>query len=988
MKLRILVWLLCLVNVAFAQNGQVSGTVIEKETGQGLPGVKVEVVGVAGVGATTDFDGKFTVRNIVPGTYQFRFSAITYKTVLMNGVVVSAGKTTPVSLNIESAPATYGGDGVVIEATRSIGTIRSINEDKIKSTETVDAISPSNQKAPDTHLGEAAKRIPGVTVIDNRFVMVRGLSERYNAVLLNGVTAPSLESDVKAFSFDMVPSGMIDRFSIYKSPSPDLPGEFAGGAIRLTTKIIPDNTSLTIGYSGSMRTGTTFKDFTHSSVSSTDWLGYDDGMRALPNGFPDNVRNVTSNAQLQELGKSFTNPWSYSTDKASPDQRFSLVFTGRVSKPESDDGSKHGFQFGNITAINYSNTRAFYTSNRLDYNQYDTTLHKSDSVFYYKDRIYTHTARVGLLQNNAIRFGKDGRHKIELKNIFNQIGSDESTFRDGVNYEEGNYRKEYSYHYSQRSIYSGQLSGQHEWNKKRTVIDWTGGYSSADRSDPDWRRARYTKPIGSLETDPWQLYVPFAAQPFFLGRLYLNMNENIKAFAVNGEQEIRFLDNSKTGGDSDTAAVKWHFKVKAGAYVEDKEREFGVRNLGYAIANPFNFNWNMISQPIDSIFQAANIDTLRGLKIDEDTKKADAYTASNKLTAGYLMGVFPFLKEKLVVSGGVRLEHNIQQLHSYRTNGNDKVDVNNDILSVLPSTNFTYHFKMDKKDTLKNGQRNERAMLVRFGYGRTLNRPEFREIAPFYFYDFVFNSINTGNDSLKTPQIDNFDLRWEFFPTMNEIVSFGLFYKRFQNPIETYFVPGVGSGGTRSFTWGNAPEARSYGAEIDLRKSLSFTGVKFLEPFSISGNAALIKSHVVLTNDANLNTGVDNERPMMGQSPYIVNGGLYYQNDSIGLQVSLMYNVIGPRVVIVGIPGVPEVYEMPRHQLDLTIQKSIGRFVDVRLGCQDLLNKEFLLLQDANNDGKLDPKTDQRMQFYKRGSYYTLGISVKLADLKMKRADK
>ena len=328
------------------------------------------------------------------------------------------------------------------------------------------------------------------------------------------------------------------------------------------------------------------------------------------------------------------------------------------------------------------------------------------------------------------------------------------------------------------------------------------------------------------------------------------------------------------------------------------------------------------------------------------------------------MGVFPMLKEKIRLTGGVRLEKNIQVLNSHNAN-EEVVEVKNDILSILPSGNISYNFT--------------KKMLVRAGYGRTVNRPEFREIAPFTFYDFAFNSIYVGNDSLQTPTIDNFDLRWELYPSTTENVTFGLFYKKFTNPIEIYFVPGVGTGGTRSFTWGNAPEATSYGAEIEVRKKLDSLDIPLIKNLTIVANAAYIFSEITLTDDT---AGVQanlQKRPMMGQSPYMANGGLYYRNDSIGLQVNILYNVVGPRVVIVGIPGLPEVWEMPRHNLDLTIIKTFGRkkHIEARLGIQDMLNAPFLLLQDANENGDLDRETDQVMQRYNRGTYFTLGFAVR-----------
>ena len=207
-----------------------------------------------------------------------------------------------------------------------------------------------------------------------------------------------------------------------------------------------------------------------------------------------------------------------------------------------------------------------------------------------------------------------------------------------------------------------------------------------------------------------------------------------------------------------------------------------------------------------------------------------------------------------------------------------------------------------------------------------------------------------------------------------------MFYKQFTNPIEQYFVPGVGSGGTRSFMPGNALSATSYGAELDIRKSLSnISKNNIVKNMTIVANASYILSNISLSA-ASIETGLNANRPMVGQSPYIANVGLYYENDTTGWQFSAMYNIIGPRIAIVGIPGVPEVYEMPRNVIDISITKNFQNGFGLRLGIQDALNQESLFLQDANQDGILNRDNDQVMQRFKRGSYITFGIQYKLRE--------
>lgn len=953
---------------SWSQKGVISGTVTEKDNGDAPSYGAIVRVDSTTLGCPADFDGKFKM-SVPPGTYSVSCKYTGYAPVVVKNVVVTSGKTTNVDFPLEKAAQLVGTDSnafVTIIGIRPTQSQATVLKDIQEGNKAADGQGQAEiKKTTASDAGQVARRIPGVTLVDNRFIIIRGLSERYNAVLLNNVLAPSVETDVKAFSFNLIPAPMIDRFMIYKSASPDLPGEFAGGAVQITTTEIPQQTSLNVNYQIGYRSGTTFDAFRNNQVGTKDALGLGLKSRALPN-IPTDLRDQSlTPQQIQEAGLNFDNTWNWQEENASPDQRFNITLSNRVSKPK--------YQFGNITSINYSNTNLFFTQNRLDFNVYDPNTGIDDTIINYNDAVYTNSVRVAFVQNNAIRFGKTGQHKIAFKNLFNQLGDNETTFRTGDNFEDGDYREEYSFHYVQRSIYTSQLTGEHALNDKRTRVDYSLAYSMGRRDDPDWRRARYSRSFGAPDTDPMYVYVPNAAQPFFLGRIFVSMDESTVAGTANVEQDITI------GADSATKKTGYSFTLKGGIYIEHKERSFGVRNLGYRAASFQTFgNYTLLSTPVDQIFDPANINTTDGLAIDEDTKKSDAYVCSNDLTAGYLMGVFPFgsfkgkldgeKHERVRVSAGARAEHNIQRLNS-NTFGGDTVIVNNDVLRILPSVNIAWNFT-------------ER-MLARVAYGKTLNRPEFREIAPLYFFDFISNSINVGNDSLKTASIDNLDVRWEFYPRPGENITFGAFYKKFENPIEMYFVPGVGAGGTRSFTWGNAPLAESYGIEIEIRKKLDSINVPVIRNLSVVANAAYIHSEIILSNTGSATQ--QTKRPMMGQSPWIANAGLFYQNDSTGWQVNVMYNVIGPRVVIVGVLDVPEVYEMPRHQLDLAVVKTMGKNknVDVRLNVTDLLNQETLMLQDKDGNG-LDPLTDNRMNSFKRGTYVTFGVTVRLLEPKQK----
>lgn len=916
----------------------ITGKIVDKKKGDAVVGAIVTAVGT-GYGTVSDITGKYRLE-LVPGTYTIECRLITYATVQFANVTL--GKQ-DLEINIVLEEDAQEGKTLVIQDVRKTNNESAVLMEMKEAKSVVSGMSSAQiAKSQDRDASQVARRIPGVTIVDNRFVMVRGLSSRYNSTMINGIIAPSLESDIRAFSFDIIPSMALDRFLIYKSPSPDLPGEFAGGAINVVTKNIPDDQlSIDVNYAQGFRQNATGQPFYTNVNDRSELWANGAASRALPNDFAENVRNVGSIDERSALGRQLGNSWALQNKNAAPDQRSSFTIGKRWKIQD--------LLIGNYTAVNYSRTHVLQKSARLDYNQYDNVLHKSDTVFKYNDNIYQETTQLGLLNNWGFRW-KTGQ--ADIKNFVNQNGQQSNILRNGINIEEGNYRKEYSMRYTQRFVLSSQLSFQQQLFNRMATLSGAFGFGTTQRQDPDWKRLRYTKPLDGSDPN-YAAYIPFSAQPFYMGRLFMDLNEYVRTYTANYEHKIFQTNHDKEN-------EQW-MSVKTGFYFENKNRTFTSRNLGYAIANFGSFDQSIIYQPFDQILSDQNINSTTGLTLDEDTRGADRYTATNKLMATYIMANIPY--KKWNITGGVRRENNKQALYSADITGTP-LTAHLDSIIYLPSINVAYNY------TKKS--------LVRFAYGKTVNRPEFREMAPFSFYDFENNFIIAGNPNVKFSTITNIDLRWEHYPNTSEVISAALFYKEFKNPIEQYFVPGLsGSGGTRSFMPGNALSATSYGAEVDVRKSLSaITKNNFLQHIVVVANASYIVSNINLSQ-ASIETGLNPNRAMVGQSPYIINAGIYYDNDSTGWQFSALYNVIGPRIAIVGIPGVPEAYEMPRNVIDLSVTKTFKNGFGMRAGIQDLLNAESYLLQDANGDGKLNVKNDQVIQHFNRGTYITMGIQYK-----------
>jgi outer membrane receptor protein involved in Fe transport len=914
---------------ALAQ-GSITGTVTDSITGEAIIGANVIIQGTQ-TGSSTDIEGKFLIAKVSAGIYNLQISSVTYKTHLIPDVVVENGKKTTIDVSLSEDVSEL--NEVVVTGTRQIDNdfslMSSIRESKL----VVSGISAEMiTKSPDRDAAEVIKRVPGVSIMGGRFVIIRGLSERYNVTMLHGAYAPSMEADKRSFAFDIIPSGQIDQMLVFKSPSPELPGDFAGGVVKISTKGIPDENSITIGYSTGYRAGTTFEDFSRGERGDLQALGFNSGLNDLPSGFPKDIRKVSGDNQLNKAGRSLRNNWTPEKVQAFMDQSASVTgsFKFNIGK----------IQVGNVTALNWSSNKIHYTVGRKDFNEYDFAGDKTNPTYDYQDDQNNQNVRLGALFNWAFQF--DENNKIEFKNLYNQINNSQYIERRGTNIQDGYTAMFGAFQETLRGVYSSQLLGKHKLFNARTNVNWVLNYSSSYRDLPDMRR--YRRDIDT-QTGAEKNFLPVgAAQTFFLGRFFLNMNESAYSGSVSIDHTLKINDNFLP-------------VVSAGMFYENKERSFNARNLGYVV--PIGYDESLRDLSIGELFEKKNINSEDGLRLDEQTNSTDSYDAKNHLRAYYLGLSLPFTKQ-INVSGGLRMEDNTLTLISGSPTSEPK---NPQVKRLLPSANVSYNF-------------NEK-MLVRATYGQTLNRPEFREIAEFGFYDFEYNWVISGNPNLSTAKIQNYDVRWEWYPSKTEMITVGAFFKDFKDAIEMNVTPGSGS--IRTFNFVNAQSARNFGMEIDVRKSLfELTSSKFIDKLSLLFNAAFIKSAVKVGNLP--------ERPLMGQSPYVINGGLYYNDDELGLQVSAMYNVAGRRLFAVGAysddasPRLldEDIYEMPRNILDLSITKTIGERLQVKLSISDILNQKYVLMQDGNGDNKFDEQKDQVLQSNQYGTLFTAGFTYKV----------
>lgn len=901
---------------SIAQTGAIKGIVLDSLSGSPLGGVFV-VVENTPHGTATEMDGTWQIK-VPAGTYNLQFVYYGLETKTVKGVDVIPDQ-------ITELPVIYMGEAVEALSEVVISVIRETNTDKavineVRTSEVVaNGISQETiSKTQDRDAAEVIRRIPGITLSGDRFAMVRGLHQRYNSVLLNNIIAPGAEADSKAFSFDLLPSSMIDRILVYKTASPELPGDFAGGALRVYTSSVPQKNTFRITYANSYRPTTSFQPFYETDFGSGRWTGFNNGQGDLPAGIPDDISQLPQE-EKNKYGKQFKSGWAPDREINAPtDQRLNVLFSRRITL-----GSK--LRLGSVTSLNYSHTRNHYKVARQV-----TYISQPDN--YMIDNVYDRNARTGILQNFSLEIGQ--HTSVSFRNTFNHIGSFTYTQRN-AEYFPGNssgygsheYRKSDGMRNIYTSLYAGQLGAVHDLSPS-AQLDWTIGYAFFDENMPDYHMSGYQRHPDTYDMDFTPMY--FASVASYWSRRYIRLDEKTTMGSANYKQLLPL----KLWGEKP--------RLTAGVLFDQKKRTYNYRLLGYKY----------------------NIDTF-----DEDNNPSYKYDASAQLMAGYIGAAIPMKAFRL--SGGIRIENSRQVMNSayYSTVLGGAYRLDNKLMDILPSANLTYDIT-DK-------------MLVRAAFSKTLNRLEFREMASLKFYDFEENETIYGNPALNPDiSIYNYDIRYEVYPNAGETFSFGLFYKRFINAIEPAFMTSTDPTNP-SLTFVNLPAARSIGIELECIKSLGnipfLKDVLVVKDMDLLFNAGLIDSRINMGNTVmqDLRTNQQTDRPMAGQAPYLVNAGLFYRIDPLRLSISGMYNIIGKRIIRVGNYINRQVYEMPRHSLDLTIAWQLGK-LEWKGGIQNVLNQRFYRMQDIDQDNKIASGTDQMFNSWYMGPYYSLGISYKV----------
>lgn len=921
----------------FSQSSLLAGKINDETNNQPLAGATITISTIRKT-VTAQSDGTYVMQGLLPGKYTLLVSYVGYDSKNIADVEIIKGETT--TLNITLSPAKNSNLTAVVVTSTSAKkeNLNALLVTRKNASVVSDGISADMiRKSPDKNTGDVLKRISGTSVQDGKYVVVRGMNDRYNEAILNGIILPSSESDRKTFAFDIFPADVVDNITIYKSAQPDMPGSFAGGLVQVNTKDVPDKKFLSLKTSLGINSITVDKDFYTYPGGKTDWLGYDNTVRKLPdivaaiktqdfNSIKDNDPD-----RKQLIDRSFGNNWSIYPKSSKPlnnTLQLSAGFNAKLSKKEIYP------RLGGIFGITYSSTYTYATQNR---NYITQPLTSDYADFKFRDSLYTQNVLASALGNLALRL--NANNKIYFNNIISVNSTDQLTTRGGYNIAiNQNDIHGYSYYFISNRIYNTQLGGEHFFPKSKIKINWFGYYTNLKRDEPDNRFVQY------FRDDTTQPYIVSLAYGGTLATVSsgLHFYGNIKDESKGGNLDLSM--------PFDLFANKQSFKI-GGAYYYNT-RSAGVRyfNTNY----PDNFDQTLITAPINSIFDVNNFRADgTGFYLAEPAFSFLGYSGNITNTALYAMLDNRFTK-KIRLVWGMRLEKYKNAVYGLDASYKDVqvTDIKKD--DWLPSANFVYAV-LPKAN-------------LRLSYSKTVTRPIYRELSPNIFYDFVLNATYSGNPGLKPTYIDNYELRWEHFFENAQYYSISVFYKKLKDAIE----PVVSNSGADSYTlsYANFETTKNQGIELELRKDFSFI-TKSLQTLVFYANTSFIKSKV---DTVGIFESKKSTRPLFGQSPYIVNVSLQYTEPKTNIGLSILFNKTGPRIWLLDQYYSRIVFEEPRPILDLKISKTFLKNGLVEFSWGDILHKSTKFFNDVDGNGKYNKGRD--LITIERKFGYTMSLAV------------
>ena len=916
-RLFILITIIFSTLFAQAQKAKFIGKVTNTKN-EALIGVTVSLKGDRAQSTKTDVEGRFTFSIDINKEYTLVASYVGYKENSITVKAITAGEEVSADLLLEENNKNL--KDVVVSTNR--GTNKGATDNALiafqKNTNTVASVisAESIKRSPDRNTAEILKRTPGASIQEGKYIIVRGLADRYNQAMLNGILLTSTEPDRKTFSFDLFPSQIIDNIIINKAFVPELPGEWAGGLIQVNTKDVPSKNFFNIQIGTSANSLITGKEFLKDKSGKTDWYGIDDGSRSLPMGYTTKSNFDTSSmAAKTAMGKTMSNNWSPLTTTAKPN--VSLQMNGGFS------GTLWGKKIGGIIGISYANAYRFQDNVN---NQNQLSNDGFSSYVALNDNKYINDINMGGIAGLSIFLNP--LNKISYKAIVNVKTSNIFTQRAGTVYDRQQLVKGNEFVFDQNTFFTNQLNGEHSLSQK-LKFNWYGAFNILDAYSPDQRRILYTKNING--SDPYVLNISNTLSQQSGSRVFKSLSDYI----YTGGGDLTLKLNQQT--------------IKAGYMIQVKDRLYDAQL--FAITMPID-NLSLRSLPADQAFSSSNFGNGYDNKFAFNSiqNRNFRYLANTILNAGYLQ-FDNKISNGLRVVWGLRVENFDQLVGSVKKW--DPRHTYSQVTDYLPGVNAS--IKLTEKANL------------RLTGSQTVIRPELRELSALSIYDFELNASVSGNPDLKRTKITNTDLRYEYYPSAGEMFTAGVFFKNFENPIESIYQEG--SGGSSLFSFQNAAKATAFGFELEGRKKLS-------KRYTLQANGSYINSKI---EDKNI--GIS--RPLQGQSPYLINAGLLYDVAEKGLNITALVNQVGKRIYLVGDiqagAGSPDVYENPRALIDFQVSKKFANNkAEVKMTISDLLNQRQIFYQNGDSNTGYDAAKDGLRFSRKFGTTYGVTINYTL----------
>lgn len=891
--------------------GKIAG-VVKNERNELIPGASV-VVEQNNNGTTTSVTGDYVLK-LPPGNYTLLVSFIGHEPRRITDVEVKEDEMTDLSVVLKTSDSKQLQTVVVTSGARKEG-VRSLLMTQKNNASMTNGISAEQIRAtPDNNTAQVLKRVSGITVQSEKFVTIRGVSDRYNNVLINGASLPSTEPNRRNFSFDIVPSQLVDNIVVNKTATPDLPSEFTGGIVQINTKDVPAENflSITVGTgfntAGANKNISSYKrdDKALSGVVDKNRKWFGDGGVLDPVQYY-GYRAANDTTAIRQIGSRLPNRWQIHQYPYKPVQNYQLA--GGLNKRFNNNS------LGFVAAVTYLNEQFYEEGDARILNQYE---------FSSKRNRYNTT--IGALLNAAF---KTPQHRISIKNLYNKRYSNQFDEREGDYAAATWYARRTGEVTLQSRLTQTRLEGEHKIFKNALKADWFGDYINFQRIQPDTRfitgREINGKPEGKYQYN-------FSDILLILGGLHSSLlKENKKNAGLNLSLPFNVFREKQL--------------FKAGYAWSERRADFDAAN--FRILQESNYGQTMVGYPYYEITSQEAFRKGQLVYYPTSTRAVgslgDRYTGKQRLSAAYFMFDLKPVKQLRLI-GGFRYEDNKMDLstvfYDYNTGRPAFDDTTYIEKDWLPSVNLVWGLT--------------EKFNIRGAFSKTLARPDFVERSPYIYYDFTELAEVIGQKALQVSRIDNYDLRFEYYPTGDEILSASLFYKDFSNPVERFYNIGNSS---NSVEYRNLYKATAKGFEIDFRKSMAFINPasNWLQHLYVSGNythlQGAIKYLVTVSPATQKDTSyiADGKRPIQGLSPYIINGGINYQSKVWGFNIA--YNRIGRRIVNGGTNAFLIQYENSRDVVDLQFStRLMNQKLELKINVSDLLNQPFVIYSNTKYD--------------------------------------